>query len=49
MEAIKGYVYAVLGKGRRILKVVYETLKCKFCGSHHIVRFGTFRGIISIF
>ena len=45
MEVIKGVLYAILGKGKAIMKAAYETLTCKFYGSGNIVPFGMFRGI----
>ena len=29
----------------RLMRVLYEAFRCKFCGSHELVKYGTFRGI----
>ena len=38
----KRLVYAIIGKGRAIMKVAYKKLTCKFCGSRHIASFEKF-------
>ena len=35
----------LLSKGGVIMKVIANTLKCKFCGSTSLVKYGKFRGI----
>ena len=42
---VKKLIYACIGKGKAIMKIIYDALTCKFCGSRHIVKFGKFRGI----
>lgn len=42
---IKRIGYVLFTKSKKVVKMVYETLKCKFCGSSHVVRFGHYKNI----
>ena len=44
MGKLKEYIKFIGRNGSKFMKVIIETLHCKYCGSDKIVKFGTFRG-----
>ncbi len=43
MKKFKEYI-KYLCKGTKYMRVIVETLRCKYCGGENVVKYGTFRG-----